>query len=64
VNMGPFHYFDMSKPLKNSIGLPASKYFDHIDPQPKCVVTTRNRSGRFEDDIRRMRMAAGTAPIT
>jgi len=58
VDMGPFHYRDMSKPLKNSIGLPASKYFDHIDPQPKCVVTTEIASGRFEDDIRRMRMAA------
>jgi D-ornithine 4,5-aminomutase subunit beta len=58
VDMGPFHYHDMSKPLKNSIGLPASKYFDHIDPQPKCVVTTEIASGRFEDDIRRMRMAA------
>lgn len=58
VNMGPFHYHDMSEPLKNSIGLPASKYFDHIDPQPSCVVTTEIASGRFEDDIRRMRMAA------
>jgi D-ornithine 4,5-aminomutase subunit beta len=58
VDMGPFHYHDMSKPLKNSIGLPASKYFDHIDPQPKCVVTTEIASGRFEDDNRRMRMAA------
>jgi len=58
VDMGPFHYHDMSKPLKNSIGLPASKYFDNIDPQPKCVVTTEIASGRFEDDIRRMRMAA------
>jgi len=58
VDMGPFHFRDMSKPLKNSIGLPASKYFDHIDPQPKCVVTTEIASGRFEDDIRRMRMAA------
>jgi D-ornithine 4,5-aminomutase subunit beta len=58
VDMGPFHYQDMSKPLKNSIGLPASKYFDHIDPQPSCVVTTEIASGRFEDDIRRMRMAA------
>lgn len=58
VDMGPFHYHDMSEPLKNSIGLPASKYFDHIDPQPKCVVTTEIASGRFEDDIRRMRMAA------
>ncbi len=58
VDMGPFHFRDMSKPLKNSLGLPASKYFDHIDPQPSCVVTTEIASGRFEDDIRRMRMAA------
>jgi D-ornithine 4,5-aminomutase subunit beta len=58
VDMGPFHYRDMSEPLKNSIGLPASKYFGHIDPQPGCVVTTEIASGRFEDDIRRMRMAA------
>ncbi len=58
VDMGPFHYHDMSQPLKNGIGLPASKYFDNIDPQPSCVVTTEIASGRFEDDIRRMRMAA------
>jgi len=58
VKMGPFHFHDMSEPLKNSIGLPASKYFDYIDPQPSCVVTTEIASGRFEDDLRRMRMAA------
>lgn len=58
IKMGPFVYRDMSMPLKRSIGLPASKYFDHIDPQPSCVVTTEIASGRFEDDIRRMRMAA------
>jgi D-ornithine 4,5-aminomutase subunit beta len=58
VKMGPFHFRDMSEPLKNSIGLPASKYFDYIDPQPSCVVTTEIASGRFEDDLRRMRMAA------
>ncbi len=58
VQMGPFHYQDMSEPLKNSIGLPASKYFDNIDPQPASVVTTEIASGRFEDDLRRMRMAA------
>lgn len=58
VRMGPFFYRDMSKPLKRSIGLPASKHFEHIDPQPSCVVTTEIASGRFEDDIRRMRMAA------
>lgn len=58
VDMGPFHYRNMAKPLKNSLGLPASKYFDFIDPQPECVITTEIASGRFEDDIRRMRMAA------
>lgn len=58
VEMGPFHYRNMSLPLKNSLGLPASKYFEHIDPQPSCVVTTEIASGRFEDDLRRMRMAA------
>lgn len=58
VDLGAFHFHDMSQPLKNSIGLPASKYFDHIDPQPSCVVTTEIASGRFEDDLRRMRMAA------
>jgi len=58
VDMGPFHFRNMSLPLKNSIGLPASKYFEHIDPQPSCVVTTEIASGRFEDDLRRMRMAA------
>ena len=29
-----------------------------IDPQPRPVITTEIASGRFEDDIRRMRMAA------
>lgn len=58
VDMGPFHYRDMSTPLKNSIPLPAAKYFGNIDPQPACVVTTEIASGRFEDDLRRMRMAA------
>jgi D-ornithine 4,5-aminomutase subunit beta len=58
VRMGPFTYRDMSTPLARSIGLPASKYFDHVDPQPSCVVTTEIASGRFEDDLRRMRMAA------
>lgn len=51
-------YQDLSKPLKNSIPLPASKYFSGIDPQPIQVITTEIASGRFEDDIRRMRMAA------
>ena len=53
-----FDYKQTSKGLKNSIPLPAAHYFDFIDPQPDCVVTTEIASGRFEDDIRRMRMAA------
>lgn len=53
-----FHFKDMTQPLKNSVPLPASKYFNHIDPQPRPVITTEIASGRFEDDIRRMRMAA------
>lgn len=58
VDMGPFHFRDMAAPLRNSLGLPASKYFDGIDPQPTPVITTEIASGRFEDDVRRMRMAA------
>jgi len=53
-----FRYKETSKGLTNSIPLPAAHYFDFIDPQPDCVVTTEIASGRFEDDIRRMRMAA------
>ncbi len=55
---GPFEYKDISKPLKNSVGLQTAHYFDNIDPQPMPVITTEIASGRFEDDIRRMRMAA------
>ncbi|XMB72803.1 D-ornithine 4,5-aminomutase subunit OraE [Mycoplasmatota bacterium WC30] len=51
-------YLDASEPLKNSIPLPAAKYFGNIDPQPIQVITSEIASGRFEDDIRRMRMAA------
>ncbi len=53
-----FVYKETSKGLERSIPLPAAHYFDDIDPQPDCVVTTEIASGRFEDDIRRMRMAA------
>lgn len=56
---GPHTYSDCSEPLKNSIGIPAAvQYFDNLDPQPKESITTEIASGRFEDDIRRMRMAA------
>ena len=58
LQMGPFEYHDVSEPLKNGVGLPPAKYFEDIDPQPMPVITTEIASGRFEDDIRRMRMAA------
>ncbi len=58
LKMGPFEYHDVSEPLKNGVGLPPAKYFEDIDPQPLPVITTEIASGRFEDDIRRMRMAA------
>ena len=56
--LGPFTYRETSKGLANSVPLPAARSFSGIDPQPDCVVTTEIASGRFEDDIRRMRMAA------
>lgn len=56
--IGPFVYRDSAEALANSIPLPAAHYFGDIDPQSSCVITTEIASGRFEDDIRRMRMAA------
>lgn len=53
-----FDYHDMSASLKNTVPLPSAKYFDNIDPQCIPSITTEIASGRFEDDIRRMRMAA------
>uniref|UniRef100_UPI00058AEBD1 lysine 5,6-aminomutase subunit alpha TIM-barrel domain-containing protein n=1 Tax=Clostridium polynesiense TaxID=1325933 RepID=UPI00058AEBD1 len=56
--IGEFEYSDVSMPLKKSESLPSARSFDGIDPQPEPVITTEIASGRFEDDIRRMRMAA------
>ncbi len=53
-----FEYYETSKSLKNRIPLPAANHFNNIDPQPNNIITTEIASGRFEDDIRRMRMAA------
>ncbi|MEN8758062.1 MAG: D-ornithine 4,5-aminomutase subunit OraE, partial [Desulfobacterales bacterium] len=55
---GPFELKDTSENLKHSVPLPSAHYFDDIDPQCDFVITTEIASGRFEDDIRRMRMAA------
>ena len=58
LKMGPFEYKDVSEPMKQGVPLPPAKYFENIDPQPQPTITTEIASGRFEDDIRRMRMAA------
>lgn len=58
LQLGPFTYREMSESLVQSQSLPSAKYFGGIDPQPRPVITTEIASGRFEDDIRRMRMAA------
>jgi len=58
LKMGPFTYRDMSEPLKDSVPMITAHNFENIDPQPLPVITTEIASGRFEDDIRRMRMAA------
>ncbi|MDY0341080.1 MAG: D-ornithine 4,5-aminomutase subunit OraE, partial [Coriobacteriia bacterium] len=53
-----FTYREAAESLKRGVPLPAAHYFENIDPQPDCVITTEIASGRPEDDIRRMRMAA------
>jgi D-ornithine 4,5-aminomutase subunit beta len=59
LELGPFSYRDCSEPLAGkSAPLLTAHYFDNVDPQPLPVITTEIASGRFEDDIRRMRMAA------
>ena len=56
--VGSFIYYDASEDLDHSVPLPAAQAFDDIDPQCDMVITTEIASGRFEDDLRRMRMAA------
>lgn len=56
--IGPFVLKDTSENLRHSIPLPAAHAFGNIDPQCDVVITTEIASGRFEDDLRRMRMAA------
>lgn len=57
-HMHKFEYKDMAESLKQCVPLPSAKYFNNIDPQGTATITTEIASGRFEDDIRRMRMAA------
>jgi D-ornithine 4,5-aminomutase subunit beta len=56
--VGPFVLKDTSDNLDRSVPLPAAHDFGDIDPQSDFVITTEIASGRFEDDLRRMRMAA------
>jgi D-ornithine 4,5-aminomutase subunit beta len=56
--IGPFVYRDSAENLARSVPLPAARDFGDIDPQCDVVITTEIASGRFEDDLRRMRMAA------
>jgi D-ornithine 4,5-aminomutase subunit beta len=56
--IGPFQLRNTSKPLMHSVPLPSAHDVGNIDPQCDMVLTTEIASGRFEDDIRRMRMAA------
>jgi D-ornithine 4,5-aminomutase subunit beta len=56
--IGEFTYQQASPSLKNFVPLSSARHVGNIDPQPQEVITTEIASGRFEDDIRRMRMAA------
>ncbi len=56
--IGEFTYEQASPGIKNFVPLPSARNIGNIDPQPDAVITTEIASGRFEDDIRRMRMAA------
>ncbi len=58
IKLNKFTYKQASPSLKQYVALPSSASLNNIDPQPDCVITTEIASGRFEDDIRRMRMAA------
>lgn len=55
--IGSFDYRDVTVDVERSVPLPAAHHFDDIDPQVNVVITTEIASGRFEDDLRRMRMA-------
>jgi D-ornithine 4,5-aminomutase subunit beta len=57
-SLGSFRYSQCSRPLERGGPLAGAAAFGNIDPQPDCVITSEIASGRFEDDVRRMRMAA------
>ncbi len=57
-HVGPFLLKNTSTNLLRSVPLPSAHSLGDLDPQCDMVLTTEIASGRFEDDIRRMRMAA------
>ena len=40
LHMGPFVYHDCTEPLKSSVPLPPTHYFENIDPQPAVCERT------------------------
>ena len=56
--IGAFVYKDTAESPGQSVPLASARAFNDIDPQCDFVITTEIASGRFEDDLRRMRMAA------
>ncbi len=56
--IGAFVYKDTSENLSHCVPLTSAHAFGDIDPQCDMVITTEIASGNFEDDLRRMRMAA------
>jgi D-ornithine 4,5-aminomutase subunit beta len=55
---GAFVLENATSELLQSVPLPAAHAMGGLDPQCDFVITTEIASGRFEDDLRRMRMAA------
>lgn len=55
--IGDFTYYETSKPVKAQVPPSGSRLRLHRSV-PDCVNTTEIASGRFEDDLRRLRMAA------
>lgn len=54
----PFTYRQVSQELAAGGRLQSAAYLGGLDPQPDCTISAEIASGRFEDDLRRMRMAA------
>ena len=59
LKMGPFEYHELSEPLKAGRSASSGQIFRTTSTRSRTqTITTEIASGRFEDDIRRMRMAA------